>query len=101
MWKIFNIEEKYENDGIEVQKEQIEKWTYIKYPPHSKYLLWQNLKKMILFQICIIIAIIAMFTFDSDINYTYYVCVGYLEFLCVPSMHTIYTEWKNGRYWNT
>ena len=92
---MFNIED----DGIKVTKERVEKWSYIKYPPHSKYLLRKNITLLLTLTFLLTIGVVPMFMFDKNINWSYYLLLIILITIPISIMYGTYIEWKKGKYW--
>ena len=88
------------NDGVLVAKERIEKWTYTKYPPKSKYILWKNIKFILLLIIITIISNLGVVLIDKDITIPFICCEFMFALMIGGAIWSTVTEWKSGKYWN-
>lgn len=93
--QIFGIK----NDGILVATERIKKYTYTKYPPESKYILWQNIKLILLLIILTIICNITVAFIDKNITIPFIGCDFIFAFMICGVIWETRKEWKNGKYW--
>lgn len=94
--KLFGIKD----DGVLVAKERIEKWTYTKYPPKSKFILWKNIKLILLLTILPIICNISVAFIDKDITIPFIGCDFIFALMIGGAIWETRNDWKNGKYWN-
>lgn len=94
--KLFGIK----NDGVEIHKERIEKWSYIAWPPKSKYLLWKNIELFLLLIMLMIACNIIVIMFDKDLSIPFFGFDFCLLVMLFGAGWGMFQEWKTGKYWN-
>lgn len=87
------------DDGVTVEKERLEKWSYKKYPPKSKYLLYKNIWFIILLTILVIIMNIGVACFDTDLCIPFLGCDFGFLLMIGGAIYEANTQWKHGKYW--